>query len=71
MGAVFRVSGRRLTSPPAEPFLAAGLLGHFGKHLPPVSNPVLTSERTLMSPRRGGVNRRDDRFKIFLPKHLS
>jgi hypothetical protein len=54
MGAVFRVSGRRLTSPPAEPFLAAGLLGHFGKHLPPVSNPVLTSERTLMSPRRGG-----------------
>jgi hypothetical protein len=29
-----------------------------------------TTERTLMSP-RGGVNRRDDQFKLFLPKHLS
>jgi hypothetical protein len=27
-------------------------------------------ERTLMSP-RGGVNRLDDQFKLFLPKHLS
>jgi hypothetical protein len=27
-------------------------------------------ERTLMSP-RGGVNRRDDQFKLFIPKHLS
>jgi hypothetical protein len=27
-------------------------------------------ERTLMSP-RGGVNRRDDQIKLFLPKHLS
>jgi hypothetical protein len=28
------------------------------------------SERTLMSP-RGGVNRRDDQIKLFLPKYLS
>jgi predicted nucleic acid-binding Zn-ribbon protein len=28
-------------------------------------------ERTLMSPRGGGVNRRDDQIKLFLPKHLS
>jgi hypothetical protein len=27
-------------------------------------------ERTLMSP-RGGVNRRDDQFELFLPKHFS
>jgi hypothetical protein len=27
-------------------------------------------ERILMSP-RGGVNRRDDQFELFLPKHLS
>jgi hypothetical protein len=29
------------------------------------------AERTLMSPRGGGVNRRDDQFKLFSPKHLS
>jgi hypothetical protein len=29
------------------------------------------AERTLMSPRRGGLNRRDDRIKLFPPNHLS
>jgi DNA repair exonuclease SbcCD ATPase subunit len=29
------------------------------------------SERTLMSPRGGGVNRRDNQIKLFPPKHLS
>jgi hypothetical protein len=32
--------------------------------------PMHHSERTLMSP-RGGVNRRDDQIKLFVPKHLS
>jgi transposase InsO family protein len=31
---------------------------------------LTTCERTLMS-LRGGVNRRDDQIKLFLPKHLS
>jgi predicted aspartyl protease len=31
---------------------------------------VKNAERTLMSP-RGGVNRRDNQFKLFSPKHLS
>jgi hypothetical protein len=32
---------------------------------------VGAGERTLMSPRRGGLNRRDDRIKLFPPNHLS
>jgi hypothetical protein len=31
---------------------------------------IVAAERTLMSP-RGGVNRRDDQIKLFLPKYLS
>jgi hypothetical protein len=37
---------------------------------PPSESTASDLERTLMSP-RGGVNRRDDQIKLYLPKHLS